>query len=93
MDQSRRDFVGVGLGFGLAALLGGSRLAQAALSDSRRAAGLAHFPIGVQLWSFDAEMKKDVRAALAAVRRIGYRQVETASLHGLSRRCLSPGAG
>ncbi|MFC5525324.1 sugar phosphate isomerase/epimerase family protein [Rhodanobacter ginsengisoli] len=84
MDKSRRDFVGAGLGFGLAALLAGPGLARSAFAEMPASGGVARFPVGVQLWSVDAEMKKDVRAALAAVRCIGYRQVETASLHGLS---------
>lgn len=93
MDKSRRDFVGAGLGVGLASLLGGSTLARAALAESSTPGRAASFPVGVQLWSVDTEMKKDVRATLAAVRSIGYRQVETASLHGLGpdgfRRALN----
>ena len=84
MQKSRRDFVGAGLGCGLAALLGGPGLARATRGDTSARGGVAHFPVGVQLWSVEAELKKDVPSALAAIRHIGYRQVEVASLHGLS---------
>ncbi|HET6431270.1 sugar phosphate isomerase/epimerase [Dyella sp.] len=84
MDKSRRDFVGAGLGFGLVALVGGPALTRAAFAGRAARGAPAHFPVGVQLWSVDAQMKKDVPSALAAIRRIGYRQVEAASLHGLA---------
>lgn len=84
MDKARRGFIGAGLGFGLTALAGGSALAKAALSGTPAGAGVAHFPVGVQLWCVDAQMKKDVPATLAAIRSIGYRQVEAAGLHGLT---------
>jgi sugar phosphate isomerase/epimerase len=84
MDRSRRDFIGAGLGLGLASLAGLPAFATAARAVTPAGGTIRHFPVGVQLWAVDAEMKKDVRATLAAIRRIGYRQVEAASLHGLS---------
>jgi sugar phosphate isomerase/epimerase len=82
MDLTRRELVGAGLG-GLAALLGAPGCAPAVTNSMPPHAALASFPVGVQLWSIEAEMKRDVRSALAAIRRIGYEDVETASLHGL----------
>lgn len=42
------------------------------------------WPLGVQLWSVDAEMRRDVPGTLARIAALGYQSVETAGLHGLT---------
>jgi sugar phosphate isomerase/epimerase len=40
------------------------------------------WPLGVQLWTVHAELAADFQSTLRAIAEIGYRRVETASLHG-----------
>lgn len=47
------------------------------------AAGLAtQWPMGLQLWTVDAEMKKDVPGTLKRVKALGFQVIETAGLYG-----------
>lgn len=41
-------------------------------------------PVGIQLYTVDAELKKDVPGTLKKIREIGYGEVETAGFAGLS---------
>lgn len=40
------------------------------------------WPLGVQLWSVNAELDRDFDGTLRQLARLGYREVETAGLHG-----------
>lgn len=64
----RRDLLG-----GLALALPGVGLA---------APPRAAWPLGVQLWSVDAQMARDPDATLRGLAALGYRRVESAGLHG-----------
>lgn len=59
--------------------LGAGALAAAAPLPGRRG---YPWPLGVQLWSVDAELERDFAGTLAALARLGFREVETAGLHG-----------
>ena len=49
---------------------------------ARAAKGGYPWPLGVQLWSVNAELDQDVEGTLAQLAQLGYREVETAGLHG-----------
>ena len=63
------------------ALLGGLAAA-GAWPGAALAKGGYPWPLGVQLWSVNAELDSDFAGTLRAVARLGYREVETAGLHG-----------
>ena len=46
------------------------------------AQGRYPWPLGVQLWSVNAELDGDMNQTLRDVARLGFREVETAGLHG-----------
>ena len=46
-------------------------------------------PIGLQLYSVAADLQKDIPGTLKALRQIGYTQVETAGLYGLTAQQFS----
>jgi sugar phosphate isomerase/epimerase len=48
------------------------------------AKGRGHVPFGVQLYSFRHALEKDVPGTLARVRKMGFREVESAGFYGLS---------
>jgi len=50
------------------------------------------WPLGVQLWSVDEELRRDFSGTLAALARLGFREVETAGLHGHSPRAFRAAA-
>ena len=62
-------------------LLGGMAAA-AVWPRAALARGSYTWPLGVQLWSINAELDRDVDGTLRALARLGYREVETAGLHG-----------
>lgn len=65
-------------------LLGGMVAGLGACATPRLARpGAYPWPLAVQTWSVDAEMKADPAIALAGLARLGFRAVETAGLHGL----------
>ena len=66
----------------LAAGLAPAALAAAPFFRSR------HLPIGLQLYSVGAELRRDPQATLKAVAAIGYRTVETAGYAGLTPQAL-----
>lgn len=71
----------------LAATLGCQRPAAVAAADAAheiRYTGDFDAPLGVQLWSFREEAKKDPVAMLRMVRRMGLTHVETAGLYGMT---------
>ncbi len=75
-DASRRNVL-------RAAGLAGIGLALGALPEVVDAARTAPaWPLGVQLWSVDAELKRDFDATLRRLAALGYRRVESAGLHG-----------
>lgn len=91
----RRDFLTALVGAGLGGLIApraaagaGCTATNATTRDSgspgRLAAGPRIEPLGVQLYTVRTLMADDVGGTLAAVADIGYREVETAGLHGLS---------
>ncbi len=87
-DLSRRLF---------AASLGSAMLAGDAFAHGRNAhahkAGIHHasgrrWPMGIQLWTVNAEMKADPKATLKALKGFGFQTVETAGLYGMSAPAL-----
>ena len=70
---SKRDLIA---GAGAASLFAGTAGAAAR--------PLFDWPLGVQLWSVNAELARDVPGTLRKLRTLGYRRVETAGLHGLA---------
>jgi len=74
MTITRRELVGA--------------LAIGALSSAWPRAGLAKngypWPLGVQLWSVNTELDRNPNGTLRALAHVGFREVETAGLHGLS---------
>lgn len=71
---SRRDVLG-------AAAVG------AVASIARPALGAAssyHWPLGLQLWSVNDELKRDLTGTLRRLGQLGYREIELAGLHGHS---------
>jgi sugar phosphate isomerase/epimerase len=67
-------------------LLGAGALGLAGVKAARAQtrAIMNTWPVGVQLWSVNAEMHKDVPGTLKHLKAIGYDVVETAGLAGLS---------
>lgn len=66
-------------------LVGGATAALASgAAFAAPAGGIYPWPLGVQLWSVAAELDRDLAATLAALASLGYREVETAGLHGHS---------
>jgi sugar phosphate isomerase/epimerase len=57
-------------------------LAMSALPELARAKGALAWPLGVQLWSVNAELAKDFDATLHRLGEMGFVQVESAGLHG-----------
>jgi len=55
----------------------------AALAPARAAFAASSYPwpLGVQLWSVDAELARDLAGTLGALGKLGFRDVETAGLH------------
>ena len=68
-------------GLGALALLGAG-------AHRGRAAGTNLVPLGLQLFSLDAEMKRDVRGTLREVSGMGYREVELVGYYGLAPEAL-----
>jgi sugar phosphate isomerase/epimerase len=71
---------------GALAALGAGAIGLAAGGPARSAARpiLRTWPVGVQLWSVNAELRKDVPGTLRRLKAGGYDVVETAGLAGLS---------
>ena len=67
-------------------LIGGLALGAGATAWPRTALATRGYswPIGVQLWSVDAELNSDVSETLRALSSLGFREVETAGLQGLT---------
>ena len=65
-------------------LLQGSATAAAAVLAPRLGAMAARQPIGIQLYTVGADLKKDVPGTLRQLRGIGYGEVETAGFGGLT---------
>ena len=65
-------------------LIGGLAMGAAATAWPRGAWAKTGYswPLGVQLWSVNAELDRDVDGTLRDLARLGYREVETAGLHG-----------
>ena len=73
-SSSRRDFLGAA----------GAGLLGAALPGAPLAARPLAAPLGVQLYTVRAQLQTDFDATLAAIARIGYRQLEFAGFFGRS---------
>jgi sugar phosphate isomerase/epimerase len=76
VEPTRRMVLGA-CGLGLAAAMAGPSIAAA----RRRTLAL---PPGLQLWTVGSELKRDFDGTLRQLRKIGYRQVETAGWLGRS---------
>lgn len=77
MTMTRREMLGV-LG-----VLGAGAMASVSPRFAWAVGGGAYsWPLGVQLWSVKAEMDQDFDGTLAQLAKLGYREVETAGLHG-----------
>ena len=75
--HSRRSFLQQGIA--ITAVLAASRSGDAwALGSSQ--------PLGIQLYTVDQELQKDVPGTLRQVRAIGYKEVETAGFGGLTAK-------
>ena len=72
---------------GLASLAAGA-LPQVATAAPRRFFGSHRVPLGVQLYTLDAELKRDFEGTLRKVAEMGVGVVEIASLHGRSAKQL-----
>lgn len=73
MDVSRRYFLGAS----------GAMAAFAAAGQAGAAAGLIkNWPLGVQLWTVNAQMKEDIPGTLKKLKAVGFDVVETAGLYG-----------
>ena len=59
--------------------------ASVALSVARAAAESAS-PVGLEIYSLRREMAKDISGTLAAIRRMGFEEVEVPGLYGLTAR-------
>lgn len=73
MMMTRRELLGV---------LAAGAVASVLPRFARAAKGGYPWPLGVQLWSVNAELDQDVEGTLAQLAQLGYREVETAGLHG-----------
>ena len=71
-DPTRRDVLGYGA-------LAAASLSAAGLAAPRRTAA---WPLGVQLWTVNAQMARDPNATLRRLGALGYKRVESAGLHG-----------
>lgn len=58
----------------------------------RRRSGLC-WPLGVQLWSVNDQLDRDIEATLATLGRLGFRELELAGLHGRSPAAFAAVAG
>ncbi|RRA49128.1 sugar phosphate isomerase/epimerase [Acidipila sp. EB88] len=67
-------------------LLQGGATAASALLARTAGAGTTRQPAGIQLYTVGAELQKDVPGTLRQLRRIGYREVETAGFAGLGAK-------
>jgi len=76
MTTTRRTLLG-GMAAGLA-----TGLAAGALPSMGLAAAGYPWPLGVQLWSVNAELDQDFDGTLRQLAGLGFREVETAGLHG-----------
>lgn len=76
---SRRTLVKAALAGGVGVAAGGAR-------------STFGWPLGVQLWSVNAEMERDVTGTLARLGMLGYREVELAGLHGLTPAAFAAAA-
>ncbi len=79
MPTSRRHLLLGGLGMLASGALPGFGYASTANNSKH-----AHWPVGVQLWAVNDELKTDIPGTLQALKRIGYATVETAGLFGHS---------
>lgn len=81
-DLSRRDFVRLlGAGAAGAALAACSRAAAVTTTSGGTASAStagAGYPLGIQLYTVRDPLQRDTAGTLAAIARIGYREVETA---------------
>jgi hypothetical protein len=41
-------------------------------------------PVGIELWTYRKDLKKDLRSTLAAIHRLGFKDIETASFYDRS---------
>lgn len=79
MDVSRRYFLGAS----------GAMAAFAAAGQAGAAAGLIKtWPLGVQLWTVNAQMKEDIPGTLKKLKAVGFDVVETAGLYGGTAQTL-----
>ena len=72
MTTRRRVLAGLAAGGAACALAGAARPARRGFP----------WPLGVQLWSVNAELDSDFDGTLRQLARLGYREAETAGLHG-----------
>ena len=59
-----------------------------AKSVAKPSSGAAHWAMGVQLWTVNAQMKTDAAGTLKALKALGYETVETAGLYGATAAAL-----
>ncbi|MFM2286910.1 MAG: hypothetical protein RL684_53 [Pseudomonadota bacterium] len=85
IDYTRRRFLKAGTAaLGLASLVSLRAVGRRAIGDSPA----AKLQFGLQLYTVDAEMHKDLPGTLRAVREIGYRDVEVVGWYGRSAQEL-----
>ena len=65
-----------------AVIVGTGMLAAGAVLPGAAAARALRYPPGVQLWTVKNELAQDFDGTLGALRRLGYRRVESAGSHG-----------
>ena len=65
-----------------ALIVGTGMLAAGAVLPGAAPARALRYPPGVQLWTVKNELAKDFEGTLRALRRMGYRRVESAGWHG-----------
>jgi sugar phosphate isomerase/epimerase len=67
-------------------VIGGLAVGAPLSAEARFASAMRAYPwlLGVQLWSVDSELDQDLDGTLRQLARLGYREVETAGLHGRS---------
>ena len=63
----------------------------AAVATPALAKGTYPWPLGVQLWSVDAEIQQDFDGTLRKLAALGYQRVESAGLHGHSPQAFRKG--